>query len=66
MWQQPLGTYWLHIPLSSVLSHGITAHLNPVSVVNQPVKNALCQGRITDLFVPTRDRQCEVRMVERT
>jgi len=44
-WQRPLGTYWLHIPLSSVLSHGIAAHLNPVSVNSCAVPRPIEQLR---------------------
>jgi hypothetical protein len=62
----PLGSYLLHISLFSVLSHGIAAHLKPVTVMNQPVKDAVGQGWVADLFVPSGTGNCDFTMVERT
>ena len=45
------------IRLAPILAHRIAAHLNAMSVVNQPVEDAVGQRRIADLFVPARDRQ---------
>jgi uridine kinase len=46
--------------------HRIAAHFNAVGIVNQPVEDAISQRGIVDLFVPARNRSCEVRTVERT
>ena len=42
---------------STILAHGIAAHLNPVSVVNQAVEDTVGQRGIADLLVPARDRE---------
>jgi hypothetical protein len=42
--------------LSALLAHGITAHLDAMCVVDQPVEDAVGQRRITYLFVPPRYR----------
>jgi hypothetical protein len=39
------------------LAHGIPAHLDAMSVVNQAIEDAVGGGGIADLFVPARDRQ---------
>jgi hypothetical protein len=41
--------------LPPILTHR-TAHLNAKGVVNKPVKDAIGQRRIADLFVPARNR----------
>jgi len=48
--------YWpQHIDAnrSTILPHGITAHLDAVGVVNESVEDAISQGRVADLLVPT-------------
>jgi hypothetical protein len=45
------ATSSLTIPLSSALSHRIAPHLDPVCIVDQPVKNAIGECRIADLFM---------------
>jgi len=47
----------LTIPLSSALPHRTVPHLDQVCIVDQPVKNAIGECRIADLFMPARDRQ---------
>jgi hypothetical protein len=37
-----------------------------VGVVNEPVEDAVGQRGIADLLVPTRDRSCEVSIIERS
>ena len=49
------ATSSLTIRLSSALR--IAPHLDPVCIVDQPVKNAIGECRIADLFMPARDRQ---------
>jgi hypothetical protein len=39
------------------LPHGLTAHLDAMSVVNETVEDAVSDGGIADLLVPARDRQ---------
>src|ERR1019366_7147971 len=39
------------------LSHGLTAHLDAMSVVHQTVEYAVSDGGIADLLVPARDWQ---------
>jgi len=40
-----------------VFPHRFAAHLDPMSIVNQPVKDAIGQRGIAYLFVPPRDGQ---------
>jgi hypothetical protein len=40
---------------TTLLAHGIAAHLDAMGVVNQAVKDAVGSGGITNLFVPARD-----------
>jgi hypothetical protein len=42
---------------SAILTHRVATHLNTVSVVNQPVEDAISERGIADLFVPARDRK---------
>ena len=42
--------------LAALFAHRFAAQLDTVSVVHQPVENAVGQGRITDLLVPLGDR----------
>jgi hypothetical protein len=49
----------LYAPVQDVIcsacrdfSHGIAAHLDAVSIVNQAVQNAISECRSADLFVP--------------
>ena len=51
------ATSSLTIRLSSALPHRIAPHFDPVCIVDQPVKNAIGECRIADLFMPARDRQ---------
>jgi hypothetical protein len=37
-----------------------------MGVVHEPTEDAIGQRRIADLFVPARNGDCEVRIVERT
>src|SRR5579863_3305129 len=39
------------------LPHGLTTHLDAMSVVNETVEDAVSDGGIADLFAPARDRQ---------
>ncbi len=43
----------LRARLTTIFSHRIPAHLDPVGVVNYPVEDAVGNCRIADLFVPT-------------
>jgi hypothetical protein len=47
----------LRIRLPTILPHRVATHLDAVSVVNQPVEDAVRQGRIADLLVPARNRK---------
>ncbi len=47
------------------LPHGLTAHLDAMSVVNETVEAAVSDSGIADLLVPARDRQLGSEMVER-
>ena len=40
----------------SFLAHGFAREFQPISVMNQPVENAVGQRRITNLFMPVSDR----------
>jgi hypothetical protein len=42
---------------ASTLPHRITAHLDAMSVMDQPIEDAIRQRGIADLFVPTRNWQ---------
>ena len=44
----------LRVRLRAVLPHGITAHLDAMSFVDQPVEDAIRQRGIADLLVPAR------------
>ncbi len=41
----------------ALLPHGLTAHIDAMSVVNETVEDAVSDGGIADLLVPARDRQ---------
>ncbi len=56
----------LRARFSAAIAHRISAHLNAVGVVNEPVEDAVGQRGIADLLVPTRDRSCEVSIIERS
>jgi hypothetical protein len=47
------GERQLRAGLPAIFAHGITSHLNPVGVVDQPVENAVGERGIADLLVPT-------------
>lgn len=47
----------LRIRLPPVLTHRITTHLDAMSIVDQPVEDAIGQRRVADLFMPPRNRQ---------
>jgi hypothetical protein len=41
----------------AILAHRVAIHLDPMGIVDQPVKDAIGQCRIADLFVPAGNRQ---------
>src|SRR6267378_3574971 len=47
----------MNLWLAAVLSHRISAHLDTVGIVNQPVEDTVSGCGIADLFVPARHRQ---------
>ena len=42
---------------SLFLTHGIAEHLDAMGIVNKPVENAIGGGSVTDLLMPSRNRQ---------
>lgn len=45
----------------AVFSHGLAAHLDAMGVVDQTVEDTVGDGRISDLLVPARASEAEIR-----
>jgi hypothetical protein len=50
------GSYFLPVLAAAFFSHGLALHFDPVRVMDEPVEDAVGDGRITDLGMPAGDR----------
>lgn len=51
------SSFWLVIRFpAALLAHRFTGQVDTVSIVNQPIHDAVGKARVTDLLVPVRNR----------
>src|SRR5260370_4736827 len=59
-WRDPLrgaGSYFLPVLAAAFFAHGLALHFNAMSVMDEPVEDAIGDGRISDLGMPSANWQ---------